>query len=132
MLRIPKGIRVFASRKPINFSMDVDGLVSRVRAWAGGEDPFTGNIFCFFNRRRDRVKLLVWDRNGFWTLSKRLERGCFEALDGQGTWAEVTREWLVMMLHGVDTKTGRFRRNFAREMRMSSRGDEDRSERTPE
>ena len=126
MLRLPRSVRVFASTTPINYSTGFDGLVSRARGCLC-EDPFSGNIFCFFNHRRDRVKLLVWDRNGFWMLCKRLERGRFEHVGGRGAWVEIGRERLVMLLQGIDTKTSRFRRNFAREIRMSARDDADRS-----
>ena len=76
-------------------------------------------------RFRDRVKILVWDRNGFWLFYKRLERGTFEKLDGRGAKVEIDRAKMSMLLEGIDTKKSRFRRYFARDVRISSR-DEDR------
>ena len=127
MLRLPRSIRIFASTRPVHFNADVDGLVHVVRD-KFGVDPFSGHIFCFFNARRNRVKLLVWDRNGFWILYKRLERGRFEWLGGRERWVEIDREKLVMLLEGIDTRTSKFRHNFAREVRISPRGHDDRSE----
>ena len=123
MLRLPRSIRIFAATAPVNPGMSIDGLVQIVRD-GFGEDPFTGNLFCFFNRRRDRAKLLVWDRNGFWVLSKRLERGRFEPVIGSSRVVEIDREQMVMLLSGIDTRTSRFRRHFAREVRISPRDDD--------
>ena len=127
MLTLPRSVRVFALRTAVSSTIGIDGLVRIVRDGVG-VDPCTGHIFCFFNRHRDRVKLLVWDCNGFWVFSKRLERGRFEQLAGLSRWVEIDREQLVHLLQGIDTRTLRFRRNFPREVRMSSR-DDDRSAR---
>jgi transposase len=43
-----------------------------------GRDPLNGEVYVFVNRRRDRMKLLVWDRSGFWIFYKRLEQGTFQ------------------------------------------------------
>ena len=54
----------------------IDGLAQLVQACMG-MNPLSGQVFVFIGRRRDRAKLLVWDRHGFWVLYKRLERGRF-------------------------------------------------------
>jgi len=120
MLRLPRSMRIFASTRWTDFRRDVDGLVRVVRE-DFGKDPCSGDLFCFFNCDRDRVKLLVWDRNGFWILSKRLERGRFEALGKRAPVIEIGREELVMILAGIDTRTSRFRRQFVRDVRMTPR-----------
>ena len=124
MIQIPPSVRVFALARPVRFTTEIDCLVRIVRDEIRA-NPFTGNIFCFFNARRDRVKLLVWDRNGFWVFCKRLERGRFERLSGEGG-PEITRGELVMLLQGIDTRTSRFRLHFARDVRISARGDDGR------
>jgi len=128
MLSLSSHTRIFAATGAIDFRRGFDGLVQIVRD-EFGEDPFGGALFCFFNRRRDRVKLLVWDRNGFWLHYKRLERGTFERLDGQSVRVEIDRARLSMLLDGIDTKRSRFRRHFVRDVRINARDDDARSAR---
>jgi len=125
MLIVHTRQRIVAATTPIDFRKGFDGLVQIVRD-GFHEDPFTGDLFCFFNRRRDRVKVLVWDRNGFWLHYKRLERGTFERLDGRATNIEIDRAKMSLLLEGIDTKSSRFRRHFARDVRIQSRGGDDR------
>lgn len=128
MLSVSSRLRIFAASEPIDFRKGFDGLVQIVRdEWR--EDPFTGDHFCFFNRRRDRVKVLVWDRNGFWLFYKRLERGTFERIEGSAKRIEIDRARIAMLLEGIDTKSSRFRRHFAREVRIGDR--DDRRDRAP-
>ena len=67
---------IYLAREPIDLRKSIDGLsvwVSQVL----GHDPLQGQVFVFINRRGDKIKLLQWDRNGFWLSYKRLERGQF-------------------------------------------------------
>lgn len=120
MLSLGPRQRILAAVEAVDFRKGFDGLVGLVRD-GFGEDPFAGDLFCFFNRRRDRVKILVWDRNGFWLHYKRLERGTFERVDGRGRRVEIDRARMSMLLEGIDTKSSRFRRHFTRDVRISSR-----------
>ena len=80
------------------------------------QDPTSGHLFLFLNRRRDRVKILLWDRDGFCIWYKRLERGTFQLLtpvnDAEGI--ELDYSQLVKLLGGVDLRTGRRRRRYRR------------------
>jgi transposase len=120
MLSLSPRVRIFAASEAVDFRKGFDGLVQIVRD-GFGEDPFAGNMFCFFNRRRDRVKILAWDRNGFWLHCKRLERGTFERLDGGAARIELDRAQMAMLLEGIDSKSSRFRRHFSRDVRISPR-----------
>jgi len=72
-------------------------------------DPLNGDVYLFINRRGDRLKMLVWERGGFWLFYKRLERGRFQ-LPGHGE-SEISYQTLVMMLDGIDyTKIRRKKR----------------------
>ena len=68
MLNLPAQVRIFAATAPVDFRKAHDGLVAIVRD-CFRDDPFDGSIFVFFNKRYDRIKLLLWDENGFWVLS---------------------------------------------------------------
>lgn len=86
----------------------VDGLRALVLQHGLG-DPYSGHLFVFRNRRGDRLKILVWDRSGFWVLYKRLEKGTFswpETNDGGAV--AVHAADLALLLSGVDlTRTAR-------------------------
>jgi transposase len=71
------------------------------------EDPQSGHLFVFLNRRRDRVKILWWDRSGYCLLAKRLEHGRFHIYDqASGTAAryEMSASDLSMLLEGIDLR----------------------------
>lgn len=63
---------------------------------------FSGDLFCFCNRRRNLIKILVWDHNGFWLFQKRLEkeRFCWPRSDQEV--AEIAPEKLAWLLQGLD------------------------------
>lgn len=121
MLSFPSSVRIFLARAPVDFRKAHDGLHAIVREQFS-DDPLSGHVFVFLNRRVDRVKLLVWDRNGFWLLYKRLERGTFRApARGEGARVEVSRAELMMLLEGIDLNQGKMRRHFAEEMYIEGR-----------
>ena len=114
MLSLGGNYRVFLSRGPVDFRKAHDGLCAVIRD-GFGDDPFCGDVFVFFNRAKDRIKLVVWDRNGFWLLYKRLEKGTFPfAVSGAGR-VEIEQGDLVMILEGIEWK------NAQRASRFSSR-----------
>jgi len=127
MLSFPLQRRIWVSRDPVDFRKAFDGLCGIVHG-AFGRDPYSGEVFVFFNRRRDRVKLLVWDDNGFWLFYKRLERGTFEpiaSISATDTVVSVERRTLLMLLEGIDTKRSRFRNHFVRSLRIGTCGGRD-------
>jgi len=126
MLSLPASVRVFAARDGVDFRKGFDGLHAIVRD-EFGEDALSGNVYLFFNARRNRVKLLVWDRNGFWLVYKRLERGTFQRLDGTSAKIEIDRARLAMLLDGIDTKHSKLYRYSVRDVRIESRDDDARA-----
>jgi transposase len=73
VFRLDETLKVYLHREPIDFRLNINGLALLVDK-ALGLDPFAPCVYVFSNRRRNRVKLLGWDRNGFWLLLKRLEQ----------------------------------------------------------
>lgn len=70
-------------------------------------DPLSGDVYVFINRRRDRLKLLFWDKGGFWIFYKRLEKGTFQRPFSEPDTSSVNLSYdeLVMMLEGIDLNT---------------------------
>jgi transposase len=100
VFRLEPTLKVYLHREPVDFRLSINGLALRVEKELG-LDPFAPCVYVFSNRRRNRVKILGWDRNGFWLLFKRLEQDRF-------TWpaaevvASVTVEQLHWLLEGID------------------------------
>lgn len=112
MLSIPATTRIFLCREPVDFRKAHDGLCAIVRD-GFKDDPFAGDVFTFFNKARDRIKLLVWDRNGFWLFYKRLERGTFPFdIRGHGNRIEISRAQLTMILEGIDGRSVKFSSHY--------------------
>jgi transposase len=129
MLNLPAQIRIFAATAPVDFRKAHDGLVAIVRD-CFREDPFDGSLFVFFNKKCDRIKLLLWDENGFWLHYKRLERGTFKSLKkSSGERVRISRAELSMLLEGIDLEKGKRRKHFADGLRIHERGERARDER---
>jgi len=94
--------RIFVSRYPADFRRSYDGLSGLVREILK-QDPLSGALFVFVNRRRDQVKILFYDRNGFAIFMKRLERGVFRMPANDSS--ELTTSELAILLDGFERKT---------------------------
>jgi hypothetical protein len=87
-----------------------------------GQEPLSGHLFLFLNRRRDRIKILLWQRDGWVIWYKRLEAGTFQQLDpgasaGRTSGAagiELTTTELALLLTGVDLASAKRRKRNAR------------------
>src|SRR6516164_9474669 len=106
--QLSAAVRVFLYTRPTDMRKSFDGLQGMVGEFLG-QDPLSGHLFLFLNRRRDRVKVLFWDRDGLVIWYKRLEAGTFQRLDhpagterssGQAG-IELTTTELALLLAGV-------------------------------
>jgi len=83
VLTLSPTIRIYLCVRPADFRCGMDRLAHLARERVG-EDPLSGHLFVFRNRRGDRLKVLYWDRNGWALWYKRLERGRFHFPDAGG------------------------------------------------
>src|SRR5262245_53813838 len=103
MLSFSRTTRVFLATQPTDLRKGFDGLFALVENMIQ-EDPFSGHLFVFRNRARDRLKVLWWDRDGLAVFYKRLERGTFSfpAATGDVPQIEMTGADLQLILQGID------------------------------
>lgn len=97
---------VYLHRDAIDFRKNINGLASLVEH-ALGMNAFANAVFVFGNRRRDRIKILGWDRNGFWLLQKRLEDARFIWPRKDSTVIELSVAQLHWLLDGIDLEAMR-------------------------
>jgi len=76
MLNFPPSVRIWLATAPVDLRRSFDRLAAEVRDQLHN-DPLSGHIFVFRNKRGDRVKLLYWDEDGYVIIYKRLEMGVF-------------------------------------------------------
>lgn len=112
MIMLPSAVRIFLCTRPTDMRKSFDGLSGLVQE-CFGQDPLTGHLFLFVNRRRDRIKILYFDRDGLALWYKRLEVGTFEMPGtAQPDGVELQPAELAMILSGIDLKSARQRKRF--------------------
>jgi transposase len=92
--------RILAYREPVDLRKSFPGLVGLVKGVLA-EDPLSGTVFVFVNRRGTLIKSVYWDRTGFRLFAKRLERGRFR-LPGDGPRQELDAQRLQLVLDGIE------------------------------
>ena len=99
-------VKAYVCVEPVDMRKSIDGLTQLVGPLLKG-DAFSGSLFVFVSRRREKVKILWWDRHGFWLAYKRLERGRFPRPEVLAS-RVVSASELAMWLEGIDlTRTRR-------------------------
>jgi transposase len=118
MIHLPASVRVYLCLSRTDMRRSFDGLHALVRDHLQ-LDAFAGHLYIFSNRRKDRLKVLYWDLDGFAVWAKRLEAGSFAIPTGEpgSTQIEITTEELGALLSGIDmeqvTRRKRYRRKAA-------------------
>jgi transposase len=111
VLTLHPSVRIFVCTVPADMRRGFDGL-ARMAQEIVRQDPLSGHFFVFLNRRRDRVKILYWDRDGSAVWAKRLEAGTFRLPEATGPQLEVRHAELAMLLGGIDPAGSRRRVRF--------------------
>nr|WP_297358075.1 IS66 family insertion sequence element accessory protein TnpB [uncultured Caldimonas sp.] len=97
---LSSAIRAYVYTEAVDMRKSIDAL-SQLVSLSMGMNPLSGQVFVFIGRRRDKAKLLVWDRHGFWVLYKRLEAGRFTDPARLGADGIAMSE-LIAWLEGID------------------------------
>jgi transposase len=111
----PTRMRILAATGPIDLRRSVDGLATAAREQMG-QNPQSGSLFLFVNKRGNRLKALWWDRTGFCILYKRLERGLFRmpcALRPGETSVAIDAQEFAKILEGIALGRSRIVRSKA-------------------
>jgi transposase len=108
----PEGqVRVHVYGRPTDMRKSFDGLYALTRQELA-QDPLSGRLFVFINRRATQMKVLYWDRTGFCVWAKRLERGRFLSDWRCTTTREIDWTGLKMLLEGIEAKVVRKRYKY--------------------
>ena len=115
MIHLPASVRVYLCTSPCDMRRSFDGLHAVVTS-AMKLDAFGGHLFVFANRRKDRVKILYWDRDGFAVWAKRLEEGTYAMPFGEEDEPrrEITAQELGALLSGIDLSQAKRRKRYRR------------------
>lgn len=113
MLNLPSSVRVFMCLLPTDMRLSFDSLAMLVDGVLK-EDPLSGHLFVFRNRRGDRVKALYWDRDGYALWYKRLEAGVFRFPVRDGDSLEVSATDLALVLEGIDLGSVKRQKRYVR------------------
>jgi transposase len=109
-------VRIYLCAQPADMRRGFDTLAESVKEFLK-HDPFSGNLFLFVSRGKDRMKILYWEKDGFCLWYKRLEEGAFKlpsVKDGPAS-VELKATELAMLLEGIDLKSIRRSKRFVRQ-----------------
>ena len=118
MMHLPASVRVYLCASACDMRRSFDGLHAMVTQTME-LDAFAGHLFVFANRRRDRIKILYWDRDGFAVWAKRLEEGTYAmpfdaGVIGGEKRREITAAELGAILSGIDLSQAKRRKRYRR------------------
>lgn len=114
MLTLPSSVHVYVAAEAVDLRRGFDGLAAATRELIR-RDPLSGHLFSFLNRRRNRMKILLWLPSGYLLIYKRLERGTF-ALPREPELGrrhiEIDAAELTLMLEGIDLRGAQRRKRW--------------------
>jgi transposase len=111
MITLSSAQRYYLYSEAVDGRKGVDSLSGVIRNVMDG-DPLNGDVYIFYTRRRNVLRLLRWDRNGFVLLSKRLEAGTFGVGPSVALRGELSWEQVLMLVEGVDWEKVKLRKRY--------------------
>jgi transposase len=115
VLTLPPTVRIYVAAEPVDLRKGFDALAAATRQIIRA-DPLSGHLFVFLNRRRNRLKILLWERSGYLLVYKRLERGRFQLPRFPAVGhrhIELEAADLALMMEGIDLRGARRRKRWA-------------------
>lgn len=115
MIHLPASVRVYLCLTACDMRKSFDSLAALVRSQME-LDPLGGHLYVFWSRRKDRMKILYWDRDGFAIWAKRLEEGTYALpffASGEVR-REITAQELAALLSGIDLNQAKRRKRYNR------------------
>ena len=113
MLSLNGSYRFYLCREYTDLRKGFDGLSGMVRNELN-RDPLSGDIFIFYNRRRNQIKLLQWEGDGFAIYFKRLEQGTYEIPDtDKKDHIELNNDSLMLILRGISLRSIKRRKRYS-------------------
>lgn len=111
MLSITRIQRCYLYRSRTDMRKGVNSLCGLIRNELG-KDPLHGELFVFFSKHHNQIKLLLWDQDGFALYQKKLERGSYELPEGNESHQSISSDQLNLILQGISLKTVRHRTRY--------------------
>ena len=121
MATLPLGTRVYLCTRPTDMRKSFDGLIAATKTVLG-QDPLSGHLFVFVNRKADYAKCLYWSRGGYCLWAKRLEVGRFAKVNAcaSANAIAMTDTQLLMWLDGIELDRTRQRKRFVQKRDIAS------------
>ena len=114
MLSLPPSTRIFLCSHPVDMRLSFDALSGLVHTHFG-QNPLCGHLFAFFSKRRDRMKILFWDIDGFVLYYKRLESGTFSWVPNNSSSSnEMLASEFALVLAGINPNDVKRQKRFHR------------------
>lgn len=111
MLGLGAATRVFVATGATDLRLGFDGLYALVEGPLR-EDPRSGHLFLFANKRRDRMKVFFFDGNSLWVCARRMEKGCLHWPTSAEGRVQLTREEFALLMGGIDLRATTKRKWF--------------------
>lgn len=113
MLHLSASCTYYLYREATNMRCSFDRLSGLIQNHSG-KSPLTGAVFIFLNKRRNQIKLLLWEGDGFSLYHKRLEKGTFELplSSANDTAVRISSEQLLLILKGISLRHVRKRQRY--------------------